>query len=166
VRDQEVTSRCQRPEGPALEVCRCAVAWPEARMAPLVEESVAEGFRHLLRLRDDWRTGANRFEEPGEGLWIVDRGERVVAVCGLNRDPFAGNPDVARLRRLYVARSERGRGLGRRLVSCILAHAADTFGEVRLRAGSRAPEGFFLALGFERAEDLPEASHRLRLGVR
>jgi hypothetical protein len=165
VRDLEVTTRSRDPEFSRLEVCRCVIAWPEARLAPLVEESIAEGFHQLRRLRDDWRSGANRFEEPGEGLWIAECVERVVAVCGLNRDPFSDDPGVARLRRLYVARSERGRGLGRRLVSCILAHAAATFGEVRLRAGTSFSEGFFHALGFEHAEGLPEATHRLRLGA-
>jgi N-acetylglutamate synthase-like GNAT family acetyltransferase len=164
VRDLELTTRSQGAEPAKLEVCRCVVAWPEARLAPLVEESIAEGFGQLLRLRDEWRSGANRFEEPGEGLWIAECGERVVAVCGLNRDPFAHDPGIARLRRLYVTRSERGRGLGRRLVSGILRHAARDFGEVRLRAGHSSSEGFFHALGFERAGSLPEATHRMRLG--
>ena len=131
-----------------------------------MEESVAEGFRHLLRLRDDWRSGANRFEGEGEGLWIAECAGRVTAVCGLNRDPFAADPGVGRLRRLYVARSERSRGLGRRLVSTILAHAEGTFREVRLWADDAEAEAFFRALGFERSEGLPEATHRLRLAAR
>jgi hypothetical protein len=57
-----------------------------------------EGFGFIDRLIDDWLTGVNRFENPGE-LFIGGFQEgRLLAVCGLNRDPYTDRDGVGRLR--------------------------------------------------------------------
>jgi GNAT superfamily N-acetyltransferase len=96
----------------------------------LLEESLAEGFQFLARLRSDWHAGANRFGGAGEAFFTARRQGSLVGVCGLNVDPYAGDPAIGRLRRLYVTIRSRRHGVGRALVSAALAHARPHFTRV------------------------------------
>ena len=87
---------------------------PADRLADLVTESEAAGFRFVRRLVEEWEDGRNRFDRPGEALFAAISGGRVVGVCGLTVDPFAAGPGVGRLRRMYVLAAVRRRGVGRR----------------------------------------------------
>lgn len=117
---------------------------PELEM--LVEESLAEGFGLLARLQDDWRSGANRFDAPGEAFFVARQRGSLVGVCGLNLDPYASDPAVGRLRRLYVRARFRRHGVGRALVRAALAHAH--FRRVRVRTNTAEGCSFYEALGF------------------
>lgn len=90
-------------------------AW-SAAIDSLVLESRQQGFRFLIRLRDDWKSGANRFSGDGEAYFGVFDGKRLVAVGGINRETI----DRGRLWRLYVRSQERRKGIGRLLVEHIL----------------------------------------------
>lgn len=69
----------------------------------LQAEAIAEGFNFIDTLVGDWADGSNRFDGPGEVLLgCFDRGE-LIAVGGLNVDPFAGNPGIGRIRRVLFA---------------------------------------------------------------
>ena len=76
----------------------------------------------------------NRFDAPGEILCgHLDQG-LLVAVGGLNCDPFAGRPDLGRIRRVYVRPAWRDKGIGRALVTALIEQARTHFRCVRLRA--------------------------------
>ena len=91
-----------------------------AALDSLVEESEQEGFRFLGRLRDDWHSGANRFAGRGKAFFGVYEGDRLLAVGGVSRD----SDECGRLRRCDVKSQERGRGIGRLLVSHLLRFAS------------------------------------------
>ncbi|QLG96412.1 GNAT family N-acetyltransferase [Pseudomonas yamanorum] len=118
----------------------------------LEADAVAEGFRFLTRLIAEWQSGANRFDRPGECLLGVFDGGQLVAVGGLSYDPYA-EPDVGRLRRLYVARASRGRNIGKALVGQLLEHASRQFRVVRLSTDTPEGSAFYLRCGFERVQD-------------
>lgn len=122
----------------------------------LAHEARASGHAFLDRLIADWRSGVNRFDKPGECLLGLFDGGRLVAIGGLNRDPYC--PDearVGRLRHVYVAQSHRRKGIGRHLVTELLARAV-AFERVRLRTPGAA--AFYESLGFQRVDE-PEATH-------
>ncbi|MDX1389736.1 MAG: GNAT family N-acetyltransferase [Acidobacteriota bacterium] len=147
----------------AWEVRQVQALDPEG-LRTLIRESRGEGFRFLARLTDDWRTGANRFDKPGEVLYVVADGAAVVAVGGLNIDPYRGDPRLGRLRHLYVLRSARRKGLGTMLVRRILAHASSvSFDTVRLRTDNPGAASFYEAMGFRRCPDSASATHELAL---
>lgn len=126
---------------------------------PLIEESRAEGFDFLQRLKDEYASGANRFDKPGEAIFGVrDAQGRLVAVGGLNRDPFQDDPNVGRLRRVYVRPSWRRRGLAARLVATVLEAARAHFNRVQLRSTEEAME-FYRVMGFGRVQHLPQVTH-------
>ena len=128
----------------------------------LVTASLREDFRAVQRLREEWKQGINRFEEHGEALFEARLDHQLVAICGLNRDPYAKFDAVARLRHLYVTPEYRLRGIGRELVAVVLAHAAPNFRAIRLRTDRADADRFYLALGFEKTPQAAESTHQLR----
>ncbi|MBV9773510.1 MAG: GNAT family N-acetyltransferase [Gemmatimonadetes bacterium] len=134
--------------------------WPA--LAPLVDESRREGFSFLVRLRADFENGSNRFDAAGEALLGGWCGEALVAVGGLNRDPYAPEPRVGRLRHLYVAHAFRGRGVGRALVEALVSAAATHYDVLRLRTDTPDAARFYEALGFVPVAER-HATHRLVL---
>src|SRR2546423_527345 len=63
-------------------------------LATLIAESERGGLRFVRRLADEWTSGANRFDRPGEALFLARSGDDVIGVCGLNIDPYAAQPNV------------------------------------------------------------------------
>ena len=123
---------------------RRITAWDD-RLDALIAESSSEGFRFLSRLRDDWLSGANRFDQLGESLCAVFDDEFLLAVGGLNRV----SESAARLRRVYVTKAARRRGIGRQLVAHLLMLAREHYRQVVLRTDTKAAGDFYLTLGFE-----------------
>ncbi len=131
-------------------------------LQPLLDASLAEGHRLVQRIRDDWESGANRFERAGEALFLARRGYEGVGVCGVNVDPYADDPRLARLRHLYVHPDLRRRGVASGLVQRCVAHAAGNFDRMRLRTNRADASRFYVAVGF-RLTDEPDATHTLSL---
>jgi GNAT superfamily N-acetyltransferase len=131
----------------------------------LVQASTNEGFGLVERLRDEWKSGANTFTLAGEALFEARQKGRLIGICGLNRDPYADDPSIGRVRRLYVAPEARRMGVGRRLVSAVLREACSHFAIVRAR--TTTPEGalFYQALGFHRTGSVPTATHEIRVSL-
>ncbi len=133
-----------------------------AGMTPLVLEAEGQGHRFMRRLCEDWASGANRFARPGElllGAWV---GERLVAVGGLNIDPYASADTVGRLRHVYVLDAVRRSGIGTLIVQRVIAEAKPRFSLLRLRTMTAGGAAFYDRLGFQRAGD-PFATHVIDL---
>lgn len=128
-----------------------------------MEESEREGFGFLLRLRREFLDGGNRFDAPGEALLGCWRGAELVAVGGLNRDPYSAEPRVGRLRHLYVGAAHRRGGVGRVLVAALAEAARPHFDVLRLRTDTEAAARFYEALGFS-AVLSPHATHLRVIG--
>ena len=136
---------------------------PGLRIAPLLDlpagiealraEAAHDGFRFVDRLVAEWRSGANRFARPGEVLLGAFRAAELVAVGGLNRDPYADQDGIGRLRHLYVRTSDQRSGLGSALVRQLLIHAEGAFPLVRLRTQTREAAVFYATLGFRPVHD-------------
>ena len=77
----------------------------------------------------------------------------LIAVGGLNRDPYADQEGIGRLRHIYVRRSARRSGVGSALVHQLLSHADGVFRSVRLRTETREAADFYISLGFRAAQD-------------
>jgi GNAT superfamily N-acetyltransferase len=121
-----------------------------------------EGFCFVDRLIDEWLSGANRFDQPGEQLIGAFIGDDILGICSLNCDPYANQDGVARLRHLYVLPSARRRGIASALVRQLLDGVETTFHVVRLRTDSSEAAAFYARQGFVLAED-ESASHAKRL---
>jgi GNAT superfamily N-acetyltransferase len=124
-------------------------------------ESSREGFRFIERLCEEWASGSNRFNAPGEALFAAISNGQVVGTCGLNRDPYASDPRIGRVRRLYVAPAQRRHGVGRALLETVVTHARRHFSLLRVR--SEAASEFYTAQGFRRIASDKDVTHVLEL---
>lgn len=133
-----------------------------ARVDELLTDSAAAGSRIVRRLIDDWAAGANRFDRPGEALFGASIAGRLVGVCGLNVDPYAGDPRIGRVRHLYVLTACRGHGVGRQLVARVIEMAADRFDSLRLRTNKPEAARLYEAAGFRACAEA-ECTHVMDL---
>jgi hypothetical protein len=60
----------------------------KTEITDLVNESLTEGHRHISRLLEDYKSGRNRFSEEGEALFAAYLKDRIIGICGLNKDPY------------------------------------------------------------------------------
>jgi len=125
-------------------------------------ESIKDGFRFIDKLKIEWQSAANRFDKPGEALIGAFQNERLVAVCGLNVDPYAGDDAVGRLRHLYVLKIARRQGIASAMVGHLLGIAQVSFACVRLFTDTRQAATFYEAIGFSPIAS-PTASHILQI---
>jgi len=123
-------------------------------------EAVRQGFSFMDRMVSDWASGANTFSRPGECFLGASADGRLVAVGGLNVDPYLLRTDVGRIRHVYVLDGWRRTGIGQALIDRLLSKARGTFGEIRLRTATDSAAGFYLRCGFSPANDAT-ASHAL-----
>jgi GNAT superfamily N-acetyltransferase len=136
---------------PDMTITRIAALPPEVET--LEASAASEGFNFMTRLLAEWRSGTNRFDQPGECLLGAFEGGRMVGMGGLTIDPYLPAGDVGRLRRLYVAPSVRRRGIGAALVDALLQHASGRFLLVRLTTDTEAGADFYLRCGFSQVDD-------------
>jgi GNAT superfamily N-acetyltransferase len=126
----------------------------------LQAEAKAEGYDFIDTLVNDWTSAANRFSAPGEMLLGCFEEATLIAVGGLNVDPFAGQPRMGRIRRVYVRREWRNKGIGAAMMTSLIEQASEYFSCVRLRAESPDAARLYERLGFVAIEN-PDATHIL-----
>jgi len=130
-------------------------------------ESSREGFKFVERLCEEWISGANRFDAPGEALFVAVIDGQVMGVCGLNRDPYTNDQRIGRVRRLYVAPAHRRHRIGQALLKAVVGHARGHFSLLRVRTDEAS--AFFVAQGFRPVASETESTHvleKLSAGVR
>ena len=133
---------------------------PVPGMESLQSEALAEGYGFIQTLVEQWASGENRFDAPGEILCgHLDQG-LLVAVGALNIDPFAGRTEIGRIRKIYVRHAWRNKGVGRALVTTLIERARTHFRCVRLRADNTNAARLYERIGFAPVES-PDATHML-----
>lgn len=135
---------------------------PQPGMEQLRTEARQEGFLFIERLWEEWRRGENRFDGPGELLYGCMDQAALVAIGGLNRDPFAGHSDVGRIRRVYVRPAWRNRGIGDTLVRTLVKNARTNFVSLHLRTDNPAAARLYERIGFSRSS-ISNTTHILTL---
>jgi GNAT superfamily N-acetyltransferase len=136
---------------------------PAAGFVVLLAESEQAGLPLLRRLADEWVSGANRFDRPGEALFGARIGRELVAIGGLNVDPYAAAPGAGRVRHVYVLAPWRRAGIGGRLVTEIVAAARGRFDRLQLRTHNSAAARLYERLGFRPCADVAHCTHALEL---
>jgi GNAT superfamily N-acetyltransferase len=107
-------------------------------------DALAEGFRQVERLAADCEAGGTRFDRDGEALLAVRLHGVLVGIGGLTIEPVV--PGALRMRRFYVRPAFRRIGVGRHLVTALLAHV-DGDRSITVNAAP-ASIAFWESLGF------------------
>ena len=136
---------------------------PADCLAALTIEIEQHGLRLVRRLADEWTSGANRFDRPGEVLFVARIAGQVVGVCGLNVDPYVAGESVGRVRHLYVLTAYRRLGVGQQLVTEVITAARGRFDRLHLRTGNPAAAQLYERLGFRRRVDVDDCTHVMEL---
>jgi GNAT superfamily N-acetyltransferase len=120
-------------------------------LASLAKTAQDEGYFFLARLQDEWCSGAIRFAGSGECLFVAEIGDGLVGISGICRDPYQLDPNVGRLRHVYVDKPFRSRGIARGLVRACLACSGTKFRVIRLSTSALNPMAGLLyeQLGFQ-----------------
>ncbi len=163
---QRGSSGCRRTELGSAEIWYSAmitihsIQLPVPGMEQLLAEALQEGFFFIERLWEEWENGTNRFSAPGEGLFgSMDQGV-LVAIGGLNQDPFDGRKGIGRIRRVYVRSAWRNKGIGQALVHTLIENARTSFTALRLRTDNPTAARLYERIGFSRSLAL-NATHVL-----
>ncbi|KQU24336.1 GNAT family acetyltransferase [Bacillus sp. Leaf75] len=133
-------------------------------LTSLLTESQKEGFLFLERLINDYKNGTNTFSKPGEFLYGVFNQEGlIIAIGGINKDPFSTNERIGRLRRFYVSKDYRRIGVGRSLVTRILKDSSEHYENIVLYTDTEHADKFYTSLGFIKDSNSLKSTHSLKL---
>lgn len=133
-------------------------------VAILVKQSKEEGFRFVERLVNDYQNGVNIFGSFGEALFGVfnQKGE-LIAVGGLNKDPFSKKQSIGRLRRFYVSKEYRRNGIGNLLLKTIIDEAKKYYKLLVLHTDTKQADNFYVSFGFSKDNLHPNSTHCMEL---
>jgi predicted GNAT family acetyltransferase len=123
---------------------------PVPGMEQLQVEALQEGVLFIERLWEEWQNGMNRFAAPGEKLYGCMDQAVLVAIGGLNQDPFDGRRGVGRIRRVYVRPAWRNKGIGEALVHTLVENARTSFTSLHLRTENPTAARLYERVGFSR----------------
>jgi len=129
----------------------------------LVKQSLRENFTFIERLEREYINGKNRFDQKGEILYGAFFNTELVAIGGLNRDPYSGDAEIGRVRHLYILPDYRKQGIGKKLVEKIIVEAKHHFRLLTLRTFNENAHHFYLAIGFQQTNEIKNVSHFLAL---
>jgi hypothetical protein len=132
-------------------------------LQPLLAESREQGFEFVTRLVTEYLAGINQFRRPGEVLFGVYCEQQLIAIGGLNRDPYAQESEIGRVRHVYVLAAWRNQGIGKQLVARIIQEARPYFHVLTLRTFTRPAAEFYEAIGFKTEPEIDNATHHLCL---
>ena len=124
---------------------------PEGLQA-LKVEALADGHRHIDRLINDFQSGKDRFDRPGEALVAAYLDGQLVGIGGVTQEPIDPTGHSLRMRRLYVALAARRQGIAQALARTLLDHALTTTRSIRVHAGNPDAAAFWEAQGYVPAE--------------
>ena len=129
----------------------------------LVQESKEEGFNFLKKLINEYENKLNTFNKTGECLYGIFQGEKLIGIGGLNEDPYTINNKIGRIRRFYIAKKYRRKGLGRLLLARIINDAKKHFNIVVLNTDTVQGDKFYTSSGFLKGTKYMGVSYYLNL---
>lgn len=83
----------------------------------------------------------------------------LVAIGGLNKDPFSDGQNIGRLRRFYVDKEYRRNGIGSLLVKSIIDEAKRYYKILVLHTDTEQADRFYSSIGFTKGNLYPNSSH-------
>lgn len=128
----------------------------------ILRAAESEGVRNMAMLAVQWASGEQRFDEPGALFGALVDGD-LAGVGGVTVEAGASQPAM-RMRRLYVLPMFRRFGVGRRLAGAMMQQGFQAAPLLTVNAAASEAAGpFWEAIGFERTDATPGATHAQRL---
>jgi N-acetylglutamate synthase-like GNAT family acetyltransferase len=87
----------------------------------------------------------------------------LVAIGGVNIDPYFEESSIARVRHVYVLSDWRNQGIGKQLIQAIIDKSQQQFRLLTLRTFNKQAADFYRAIGFQTEPEIKHATHHLIL---
>ena len=127
----------------------------------LRHEASAESYRFVEGLREEWLAG--RYTEGDERFAVFaafQEGE-LAGIGAVTPDPYDPEPDLLRVRHVYVRPLHRGAGVGRVLATALIQQGLALAPRLSLRASDPRAAAFWEANGFKADTGGTRRSHLL-----
>jgi len=129
----------------------------------LLKISTDEGYSFTQKLLDEYESGVNRFDSSGAALLGVSADQQLIAIGGAHPDTYVNQPQIGRIRHVYVLPDYRRTGVGKLIMEALIDHARAHFEILTLRTPTAHGDAFYTALGFSREVRFAESTHWLAL---
>ncbi|WP_173910482.1 GNAT family N-acetyltransferase [Acinetobacter sp. Marseille-Q1618] len=132
--------------------------------------SQQEKFRFLTRLKSEFESGVNRFDQQGEALFAVYKNKQLIGIAGLNQQPYDVKnslsingfnfypAEIGRIRRFYIHPNFRQCGIARKLLTEIKDFAQHYFKILTLFTDTTDAAAFYQACAYHACQH-PKISH-------
>jgi len=129
----------------------------------LIKESKEEGFHFIPKLVNEYKSKTNTFSKMGECLYGIFHEDTLIGIGGLNQDSYTKTETIGRLRRFYISKAYRRKGLGNLLLKRILSDAREHFQIVVLYTDTERASQFYTSNGFLKSEEYKGSTHYVKL---
>ena len=128
------------------------------KLEELALDAVEDGYNIVRKTIDQWKNGTNTFSDYREVLYGVKVNENIIAIGGINIDPYLMDFDIGRLRHVYVHRDYRQQGIATALLEKILNEYAYHFTVLRLICRNEVAMQLYESYGFKKVVEF-KATH-------
>ncbi|GAA5181990.1 GNAT family N-acetyltransferase [Acinetobacter kookii] len=127
----------------------------------LAKQAQQEGFQFVDRLIEEFESGKNRFDQPGEFLLLGYHDDKLVACGGLNQQWNENEIDsrIGRVRRFYVLPEYRKHGVGKQLLQQLEKEARANFSALCLNTDTKNAAHFYQKQNYVFVENHPNYSY-------
>ncbi len=130
---------------------------------PVLESSLSEGYGFVQKLLDEYLSGVNCFDQHGATLLGVWDSGALIGIGGVHPDTYLNQPEIGRIRHVYVLPAYRRSGVGRQLMQALITHARQSYHVLTLRTLTPHGDAFYKSLGFSDTPRYEQATHWLEL---
>lgn len=128
------------------------------QLEQLAKDALQDGYKIVRRTIDQWVSGENQFDKYQEVLYAVEIDQSIVAIGGINIDPYLMDDDIGRVRHFYVHRQYRQKGIARALLELVLKEKAAHYTVIRLTTNNEAAMQLYEEFGFKKVVEF-KATH-------
>ena len=144
----------------AIQIVRLAEALPDDFEA-LRSEASAESYRFIEGLRAEWLAGHYRGADDRFAAFAAFHDGELAGIGALTPDPYDPEPDLLRLRHVYVRPLHRHAGVGRVLAAALVQQGLALAPRLSLHAADPRAAAFWEANGFRPDSGGTRRSHLL-----
>jgi predicted GNAT family acetyltransferase len=117
-----------------------------------------DGSRIVSKVIHDYLSEVNPFDNKKEVLYGVFDEQQLVAIGGINIDPYLMDDMIGRIRHLYVNRAYRNKGIATALIDKILEEKESFYNVIRMSTKNEVAMQLFESFGFKKVVEF-KATH-------
>ena len=124
-------------------------------------EANKESFIAISKMIEEFKSGKNRFDQPGEFLLTAYDQGKLIACGGLNQQWNENDVEtrIGRVRRFYVLPEYRKHGVGKQLLQYLEKKAIENFSALCLHTETHPAANFYQKMNYVFVENHPNYNY-------